>query len=193
MFLTTALVKNKGFKVREKFMDAGSSEAKGNERHNKAPEGNEIEIVRQLVKLMEQYMLSELTIETKEFSISLKTTTPSSENLQKGVERKVVTRELTMPVSYAINVGPQVELHQIVSPLTGVFYRRPAPQEPPFVEVGSHVEAGQVVALVEAMKVFNEIVSDVDGVVVEIKAKDGQLVNQGDTLMLLKRTSKEDA
>jgi acetyl-CoA carboxylase biotin carboxyl carrier protein len=174
-------------------MGARSSEVKGNEKQNKATEGNEIEIVRQLVKLMEQYMLSELTIETKEFSISLRTATSSHGCLPKGEERKAITREVAMPLNYAVNVGPQVELHHITSPLTGVFYSRPAPQEPPFVEVGSHVEAGQVVALVEAMKVFNEIVSDVEGVVVEIKAKDGQLVNQGDTLMLLKRTSKEEA
>lgn len=174
-------------------MGARSSEVKGNEKQNKATEGNEIEIVRQLVKLMEQYMLSELTIETKEFSISLRTATSSHGCLPKGEERKAITREVAMPLNYAVNVGLQVELHHITSPLTGIFYRRPAPQEPPFVEVGSHVEAGQVVALVEAMKVFNEIVSDVEGVVVEIKAKDGQLVNQGDTLMLLKRTSKEEA
>jgi acetyl-CoA carboxylase biotin carboxyl carrier protein len=174
-------------------MGARSSEVKGNEKQNKATEGNEIEIVRQLVKLMEQYMLSELTIETKEFSISLRTATSSHGCLPKGEGRKAITREVAMPLNYAVNVGLQVELHHITSPLTGIFYRRPAPQEPPFVEVGSHVEAGQVVALVEAMKVFNEIVSDVEGVVVEIKAKDGQLVNQGDTLMLLKRTSKEEA
>jgi acetyl-CoA carboxylase biotin carboxyl carrier protein len=174
-------------------MGARSSEVKGNEKQNKATEGNEIEIVRQLVKLMEQYMLSELTIETKEFSISLRTATSSHGCLPKGEERKAITREVAMPLNYAVNIGLQVELHHITSPLTGIFYRRPAPQEPPFVEVGSHVEAGQVVALVEAMKVFNEIVSDVEGVVVEIKAKDGQLVNQGDTLMLLKRTSKEEA
>ena len=69
-----------------------------------------------------------------------------------------------------------------------MFYSRPRPDAPPFVTVGSEVEPEQVVALIEAMKFFNEVRSEVKGIVREIVAKDGQLVKHGDTLIVLERT-----
>jgi acetyl-CoA carboxylase biotin carboxyl carrier protein len=78
-------------------------------------------------------------------------------------------------------------LFRITAPLTGVFYSRPRPDAPPFISVGSPIEPGQVVALVEAMKFFNEVRSEVGGVVREIVAKDGQLVRHGDTLIIVER------
>ncbi|HEX8997329.1 MAG TPA: acetyl-CoA carboxylase biotin carboxyl carrier protein [Ktedonobacterales bacterium] len=71
----------------------------------------------------------------------------------------------------------------IVSPLTGVFYISPSPSSAAFVEVGQPVQAGQVVCIVEAMKVFNEIKSEVSGTVVSITAKNGQLVQKGEALI----------
>ncbi|MCS7223395.1 MAG: biotin/lipoyl-binding protein [Armatimonadetes bacterium] len=76
----------------------------------------------------------------------------------------------------------------IVAPLTGIYYSRPRPDAKPFVQVGSRVAEGTVVALIESMKVFNEVKSEVNGVVKEILAKDGQLVQHGETLMILERT-----
>lgn len=73
----------------------------------------------------------------------------------------------------------------IKSPLAGMFYASPAPDEAPYVRVGDTVEVGQVVALVEAMKVFNEIHSDVAGVVSSVLATAGQLVQNGQPLILL--------
>jgi len=83
---------------------------------------------------------------------------------------------------------PEERLFHITAPLTGVFYSRPRPDAPPFVTVGSEVEPEQVVALIEAMKFFNEVRSEVKGIVREIVAKDGQLVRHGDTLIVLERT-----
>jgi acetyl-CoA carboxylase biotin carboxyl carrier protein len=71
----------------------------------------------------------------------------------------------------------------IVSPLTGVFYSSSSPASPPFAEVGQPVQAGQVVCIVEAMKVFNEIKSEVSGTVVSIVATNGQLVQKGEALI----------
>ncbi len=71
----------------------------------------------------------------------------------------------------------------VVSPLTGVFYGSPSPSSAQFVEVGQPVQAGQVVCIVEAMKVFNEIKSEVSGTVVAIVAKNGQLVQKGEALI----------
>lgn len=71
----------------------------------------------------------------------------------------------------------------IVAPLTGVYYSAPSPASPPFVTPGSTVAVGQVVALVEAMKVFNEIQSEVAGRVIEIVATNGEVVQKGDALI----------
>ena len=73
----------------------------------------------------------------------------------------------------------------IVSPLTGVYYSAPSPTEPPFVTPGSFVAVGQVIALVEAMKVFNEVQAEVAGRVREMVAVNGEVVQKGDTLMKL--------
>ena len=59
----------------------------------------------------------------------------------------------------------------VTSPMVGTFYRRPAPDQPAFVEVGQHVEAGETLCLIEAMKLFNEIVADVSGVVRTIRPR----------------------
>lgn len=70
--------------------------------------------------------------------------------------------------------------------MVGVFYRAPSPSDPNFIEVGDKVEIGQTVALVEAMKVFNEITSEVAGTVVEIKAASADLVETGQTLITIR-------
>ncbi len=74
----------------------------------------------------------------------------------------------------------------IAAPLTGVFYSSPSPSSPPFAQVGDTVQAGQVVCIVEAMKVFNEIKSEVSGVVSAMIASNGQLVQKGDPLIRVK-------
>lgn len=71
----------------------------------------------------------------------------------------------------------------VAAPLTGVYYSAPSPSSPPFVNLGDMVSVGQIVALVEAMKVFNEIQSDVAGRVVAMPAKTGEVVQKGETLI----------
>jgi acetyl-CoA carboxylase biotin carboxyl carrier protein len=71
----------------------------------------------------------------------------------------------------------------ILSPLTGVYYIAPSPTSPPFVHPGDIVHVGQVVALIEAMKVFNEIQSEVTGRVVEVVRINGDVVHKGDVLI----------
>lgn len=74
----------------------------------------------------------------------------------------------------------------IVAPLTGVFYSSSSPTADPFVKVGDMVQAGQVVCIVEAMKVFNEIKSEIAGVVASMPAENGQLVQRGEALVRVK-------
>jgi acetyl-CoA carboxylase biotin carboxyl carrier protein len=71
----------------------------------------------------------------------------------------------------------------IIAPLTGVYYEAPSPTLPPFVSVGDVVQVGQVVALVEAMKVFNEIQAEFSGRVTALVAINGEVVQKGDALI----------
>ncbi len=72
--------------------------------------------------------------------------------------------------------------HLVTSPLVGTFYRAPSPDSPPFIDVGSTVKKGQVLCIVEAMKIMNEIESDVDGRVAEIYVQNATAVEFGEKL-----------
>lgn len=74
----------------------------------------------------------------------------------------------------------------IVAPLTGVFYTRAAPDQPPYAAAGETIVAGQVVGLIETMKLFNEVTAEVAGEVVSVNVKDGDLVEAGQALMYVK-------
>jgi acetyl-CoA carboxylase biotin carboxyl carrier protein len=73
----------------------------------------------------------------------------------------------------------------IPSPMVGVFYCRPSPDEEPFVKSGDRIAVGQVIGIIEAMKVFNQIESPVAGVLKECLTEDGQVVQEGDPLFVL--------
>ncbi len=74
----------------------------------------------------------------------------------------------------------------IIAPLTGVYYSAPSPSSAPFVEVGGTVQAGQVICIIEAMKVFNELKAELSGTVTAILPKNGQLVQKNDALIRVK-------
>ena len=76
----------------------------------------------------------------------------------------------------------------VVSPMVGLFYRAPSPNDPVFVSVGDRVEIGQTLGLIETMKVFNEITSEVEGTVASIAFENGQLIETGDSIMTIRRS-----
>lgn len=78
-------------------------------------------------------------------------------------------------------------LHQIVSPMVGTFYEAPSPTSPPYVKKGDKVDEKTVVCIVEAMKLMNEIEAEVKGEIVEILVENGQLVEYGQPLFLVKQ------
>lgn len=78
---------------------------------------------------------------------------------------------------------PREGLFELHSPLLGVFYRRPSPDQPPFVEVGSEVDVSEPVCVIDVMKMFTQIHAGTRGRIVEICIEDGQLVEHGQVLM----------
>jgi|LNFM01.1.fsa_nt_gb acetyl-CoA carboxylase biotin carboxyl carrier protein len=81
-----------------------------------------------------------------------------------------------------------VNVIEVTSPLVGTFYRAPSPTARTFVEVGSPVKKGQVLCIVEAMKLMNEIESDIDGTIVEILIENGKPVEFGEKLFKIKKS-----
>ncbi|MBD2847292.1 acetyl-CoA carboxylase biotin carboxyl carrier protein [Paenibacillus sp. IB182496] len=82
--------------------------------------------------------------------------------------------------------APSQQLHSIVSPMVGTFYRSPSPDAAPFVKAGDRVDEKKVVCILEAMKLMNELEAEVNGEIVEILAENGQLVEFGQPLFLVK-------
>lgn len=74
---------------------------------------------------------------------------------------------------------------EITSPMVGTFYSKPSPESPPYVNVGEHISEGQVVCLIEAMKLFNEVKSEVSGKLVKVLVEDGSAVEFGQTLFYI--------
>ena len=81
---------------------------------------------------------------------------------------------------------PEEELVEIKSPLVGTFYSAPSPDSEPYVEIGSHVDAQAVVCIIEAMKVMNEIKSEIGGTICEILVSNGQAVEYGQVLFRIR-------
>jgi acetyl-CoA carboxylase biotin carboxyl carrier protein len=92
---------------------------------------------------------------------------------------------IAAPPAPSAVVEPEEGGHLITSPMIGTYYAAPGPNERPFVQVGDRVEVGQTVAIIEAMKIMNEIVSEFAGTVTELVAKNGEAVEYGHPLIRL--------
>jgi acetyl-CoA carboxylase biotin carboxyl carrier protein len=90
------------------------------------------------------------------------------------------------PSAAALEQESEAGLHVITSPIVGTFYRAPNPESDSFVNVGDHIGKGKVLCIIEAMKLMNEIESDIDGVVMKIYPQNGQPVEYGEKLFAVK-------
>jgi acetyl-CoA carboxylase biotin carboxyl carrier protein len=129
--------------------------------------------IEELIHLMDAHGLTGLRVRQGERVVELRREAYSVPSVQ-------------APTAAVAPAGASEEGISVPSPMIGVFYLHPSPNEPPFVQVGDRVEVGQVIGLIEAMKVFNEVTSPAAGTVVKIAVESGSLVQEGDTLLVLK-------
>lgn len=94
--------------------------------------------------------------------------------------------ETPAQASAPVEVAEDASLHKITSPMVGTYYQASSPDAAPYVKKGDKVTAESIVCIVEAMKLFNEIESEVSGEIVEVLVQDGQLVEYGQPLFLVK-------
>jgi len=146
--------------------------------------------VAEIMKLVEQSTFDELTLEVDGMKLCLRRGAAAQSTPNVAPPASVVRAETTTPVA-AVPVVPSApadpDIHEVTSPLLGTFYRAPQPGSPPFVEVGSRVEADTVVAIVEVMKLMNAVRAGVRGTVTEIPANDGALVEYGQPLLRVRQ------
>ena len=148
----------------------------------------EYDKIKQLMEDMGKSNIEELEIEFPEgMKISMK------KNVAVVPAQQVVAQQSTnIPVVQSIQTTqpiqeePKEEYKEIKSPMVGTFYSKPSPDKEEFVKVGDKVKKGQVVCIIEAMKLMNEIESEFDGEVVEVCLNDGDAVEYGKPLFKLK-------
>lgn len=150
----------------------------------------ELKYLEKLAKLMQDSDLTEMQLEDQEQSIVLKREkqTVTAQQVLPVAQTQVIAQEQPASVDKK-PAEPKAEEPKtgkaIKSPMVGTFYKAASPDAPAFVEVGSLVAQGEVVCIIEAMKLMNEIESDFSGKVVEICVDDGQPVEYGQVLMYI--------
>ena len=157
--------------------------------------------IQELIKLVNDSNIGEVTVEQKDLKITIKQKEeqitqvvassmhmqPSYQHMQAPPQQAALPQQSqAAPAAPAAAPAPAASnLLTIKSPMIGTFYRRPSPDKPNFLEVGDKVEPGKVVCIIEAMKLFNEIESEIKGKVVKILVEDASPVEYDQPLFLV--------
>ncbi|MBI3022053.1 MAG: acetyl-CoA carboxylase biotin carboxyl carrier protein [Candidatus Omnitrophica bacterium] len=152
------------------------------EKRLKSSEREAFRLIEEMLQLMEQRGLVELEMEHQGLRIRLKKA--SSSPAPQVVE---YVAGVPHPAAPGGPAAPTEESRRVIikSPMVGTFYRTSAPDAPPFVEIGQDLEAGQVVCIIEAMKLMNEIKAEVTGRVIEVLVENGSPVEFNQPLFVV--------
>ncbi len=144
----------------------------------------ELDEIKQLMELLKNTDITEIQVEREGVKLKIK-----RERFMRSFEIEPPVKPVTPLVEIKEEAEETQRLVTITSPIVGIFHRSPAPEASPFVEIGTAVKKGQVLCIVEAMKLMNEIESDSDGVVSKILVENGQPVEYGEPLFLIEPSS----
>lgn len=142
----------------------------------------DIRKIKKLIELLEESNIGELEIKEGEESVRIArnsgTTQYFSAPAPAGYAMPAAAPAVpaAAPAAVAAPAAPAVTGHVVKSPMVGTFYRSPSPGSPMFIEVGKHVKAGDVICIIEAMKMMNQIEADKTGVIEAILVEDGNPV-----------------
>lgn len=160
-----------------------------------------IQEIREIIKLVDSSSIDEFVYEVEGAKVKLKknsvvvteTVAPKKETVAPVIQQEApvaapvkVEEPAAAVAAPAAPTNNDPSLHKIVSPMVGTFYAAPNPESPAYVEIGAKVGDESIVCIVEAMKLFNEIEAEVKGEIVEVLVKDGELVEYGQPLFLVK-------
>ncbi|MEE9449249.1 MAG: acetyl-CoA carboxylase biotin carboxyl carrier protein [Ignavibacteriaceae bacterium] len=148
----------------------------------------DLNLIKRLVKIVDTSGITDLEIEENGIRVKI---AKKIKQAQVVAEQQVSTQTGTMPAAQAEEKPEQIEetipanLHEIRSPIVGTFYRAPAPDADNYSEIGNLVSPGTVLCIVEAMKLMNEIESDVSGKISKILVENGKPVEYNQPLFLI--------
>lgn len=134
--------------------------------------------IKKLIEMLQESDLNEIEVKEGEESVRINRKKGDVEIPQQTVAPRVQSKEIVENVH-----EPEENLSFIQSPMVGTFYRSPAPGKPPFVEIGQRVKKGDTVCIIEAMKMMNQVKSEFDGKIVDIKVENGQPVEFNESLV----------
>lgn len=141
----------------------------------------DFDLVKKVIKIAEEADISGLAVQQGDFRVEVK-----------REKQFVASAPVHIPAAHAPAAQPKEDAEAegyaaIIAPMVGTFYRSPSPDSAPYVETGDRVEAGKTVCIIEAMKLFNEIESEIKGTISKILVENGQPVEYGQKLFLVKK------
>jgi acetyl-CoA carboxylase biotin carboxyl carrier protein len=152
----------------------------------------DLDQLKQLLELVRTHELSEFEIEHEGLKLKVKKNTAATlvptttASAPAAMPAPAAATPVQTPILAAAGEEAEIELAVVKSPIVGTFYRSPEPGAPSFVEVGTSVKKGQVLCIIEAMKLMNEIDSEYDGEIVNIYVESGQPVQYGERLFAIR-------
>jgi acetyl-CoA carboxylase biotin carboxyl carrier protein len=142
--------------------------------------------IQTLIKFISSSLVDEVSIEQKDFKINIKRNLPPvAAPITAAPQQITVSAPAPVAALPPVEAAPVTNTVELKSPMIGTFYRKSSPDKPVFVEVGDIIEKGQVICIIEAMKLFNEIEAEASGKVVKILVDDSQPVEYDQPLLLI--------
>ena len=143
----------------------------------------DIRKIKTLIEMLEESNLNEIEVSQGEESVRISKSSRDASIVSGSVNQNNIEK-----VDSAITLNQEstdIKGNLVTAPIVGTFYRKPSPEKEPFVKVGDNVNKGDVLCIIEAMKMMNEIKSDFDGKVSAIEVEDGQPVEFGQTIIVI--------
>jgi acetyl-CoA carboxylase biotin carboxyl carrier protein len=155
-----------------------------------------LELLKEIIALMKSNDVSEVCIEQEQMKLQVKlrdfmqtTTQFVPQNLSSNMTSSSFPHPLGSSEK-SVELKQDKDMVTVGAPIVGTFYRSPAPDEPPYIQIGDKVKEGQPLCIIEAMKLMNEITAEFDGEMVDILAENAQAVEYGQPLFIIKRLKK---
>lgn len=149
----------------------------------------DLESIKKLAKNIEEHNLSEITVEINGTKLTMKKEELKQETVTTNIkymeQPAAISKDITIEKIEG-SIEEVIEGQEIISPMVGTFYSAPSPESDDFIKIGDKIEVGDTVCIVEAMKMMNEVKSQISGTVVALKVENGKTVKKGEVLFLVK-------
>jgi len=152
----------------------------------------DINLIKRLIRIVEQSEITEFSIQEGDLKLRISKNShsahqvnfqPTNEDQRQNIASPSVS--MTSEVQPVVNDKKELKLHEIKSPIVGTFYMAPSPDADPYVRIGDNVSPGSVLCIIEAMKLMNEIESDISGKIVKILVENASPIEYNQPLFLI--------